>query len=299
MDKFEASLLKTSASSESDVGSKCGQKPRAARMSDSKSNRDRAGEGESFTEGEMGGGDRYTNVRIIGPMYRSVVRGLSAAGEGGGEGRERLEGSGGSVDKGGGRPSMSCLSLSARKPLLAGITRVPGDYAAKSDGALGVTGDVEDGDVSARVGSVAEESSMPPRNPASAMACAGIGSTRAVKLQVWNYRTKRLLVSHRFEQGGASSTNDTGDDDDGGTGGGKGGPTEAAGNKDGGSDAGAEEDGGGNDAAPLPVALSLHPSGDSIAVAFPHYISVYYIVGGGCVQPRKEGVSGGGGGGLP
>lgn len=300
MDKFELSLLETSACSESDVASTRGKEPMTARMSDSKSKRDRVGGGKFFTEDQMRGGERYTNVQISGPVYRSVVRGLSAAGDGGGEGRERREASGGGGGGGGGRPSMSCLSLCARKPLLAGITRIPGDSAVNGDRVVGGNGVDEDTDVSAKAGSGAERPSLLHRNPASPPLGGGIGGRSAVKLQVWNYRTKRLLVSHRFEQGGASSaiideTDD--DDDDGGAGEENKGSTAAAENKDGCSDAGADEDGGSNNADLTPVALSLHPSGDSIAVAFPHYVSMYYIVGGGSVEASKEGIFSGGGGG--
>ncbi|CAM9912249.1 unnamed protein product, partial [Sphacelaria rigidula] len=272
MDKFELSLLKTSASSESDVGSTRGKEPMTARMSDSKSKRDRVGGGKFFTEDQMRGGERYTN---------------------------RREASGGGGGGGGGRPSMSCLSLCARKPLLAGITRIPGDSAVNSDGVVGGNGVDEDTDVSAKAGSGAERPSLLHRNPASPPLGGGIGGRSAVKLQVWNYRTKRLLVSHRFEQGGASSAiiDETDDDDDGGAGEENKGSTAAAENKDGCSDAGADEDGGSNNADLTPVALSLHPSGDSIAVAFPHYVSMYYIVGGGSVEASKEGIFSGGGGG--
>ena len=48
-----------------------------------------------------------------------------------------------------------------------------------------------------------------------------------------------------------------------------------------------------------PVAISLHPCGDFIAVAFPHYVNVFYIVGGGGgdAAGTRDGGSGGSSGG--
>lgn len=103
--------------------------------------------------------------------------------------------------------------------------------------------------------------------------------------QVWNYRTKRLLVSHPFEQDGAPqhSTTSVGDQLKRGAGG------SGANSKITPPESDAAEGGRAGKDAGGPVGISLHPSGDAVAVAFANYISVYYIVGGGGNDPEEGG----------
>lgn len=201
-----------------------------------------------------------------GALYRPVVRGLGIP-------EQLMHGEGA-------RGSLSCLSLCARKPLIAGIARRGTRQQAESlrwdgnggggnrNGSVGVDVGAEEGGGDGGSEGGRGDGERPrqgrPRE---------VPGTAGVEIQVWNYRTKRALVKHRF-----------GDDSSGGGGGGGsdevvGGPGEV--NTPGGeADADGGGDGAGGDAG-NPVAISLHPSGDFIAVAFRHYVNVFYIVGGG------------------
>lgn len=211
-------------------------------------------------------------------LYRPVARGLGVRerqppawhGEAGMERGTRRRG------------SLSCLSVCARKPLLAAI--------ARGGAGLSSVGGVGDEEKSGSDGTAENDESprerqrrQRQRHPAT-----GRPTTAGVEIQIWNYRTKRALVRHRFgsdlpslggggggDGGGGGSIELLGSViDGGGTGGGGGGGMGADG-----GDGGAGGGDGGD--VTCPVALSLHPSGDSIAVAFPDYVNVFYIVGGG------------------
>lgn len=187
----------------------------------------------------------------VATLYRRVTRGLGL------EGHHVLR------DGEGGRGSLTCLTLCSRKPLLAGIARGPTRTPVTSysdDDTDGVSGEYTHGGDTQRL-----------KWPAT-------GSV-GVEILVWNYRTRRVLLKHRF--GGEDST------DGSGTGIGGGGSAETLPVEDGGETGDAE---GG--CATAPVAISLHPSGDSIAVAFPHYVYVYYIVGGGVGDGSGEAAAG-------
>eukprot|EP00752_Nemacystus_decipiens_P007835 g7000.t1 len=165
------------------------------------------------------------------------------------------------------RGSLSCLTVCARKPLLAAIARggagMPSAFGFcnddKSDSESTIDND-------ASLGETQREQKQRP--------ATGRSSGEGVEIQVWNYRTKRVLVRHRFGRDSSSA----------GGGGGRGdelvGSVIDAGGND--QETGADGVGGDDDGdVTCPVALSLHPSGDSIAVAFPNYVNVFYIVGGG------------------
>lgn len=178
-------------------------------------------------------------------LYRPVVRGLG------------VNASGHSLHGENRRWAMTSLSVSARKPLLAGIVKaMTGSEDSHHD----------------KEGTVCDEDGS--NNGSTGMAVDVRGSTTlrslpsiSSEVQVWNYRTKRLLVRHRFEQGPASRE-DLGGLAGGGEsevcigGGGTGGP-------------------GGEGHSLEPVAISLHPTGDEVAVAFPHYLNIFYVVGAG------------------
>ena len=202
-----------------------------------------------------------------GALYRPVVRGLGMP-------EQLMHGEGA-------RGSLSCLCLCARKPLIAGIARRGVRRQAEhfGRGGSGSAGGGGNGngsvgvDVGAEVGgndggseSGRGEGEKPRHErPGAVLGAAG------VEIQVWNYRTKRPLVRHRF---GEDSSGGGSDEVAGGAGemNARKGEADANGGGDGG--------GGGGDAV-NPVAISFHPSGDSIAVAFRHYVNVFYIVGGG------------------
>ncbi|CAM9932995.1 unnamed protein product, partial [Ectocarpus fasciculatus] len=233
---------------------------------------------------------RETPGKVKGnPQYRPVARALGVRGMKGGEG-------------GGG--SLSCLAVCARKPLLAAIARGGGGISARAGEHLNL-GDDESSDVgdesrSATADSKAD-SGMPRKKrqrqqqqqqqqqPAIGASAGGVAG--GSEIQIWNYRTKRLLVRHRFG-GDASSGN-------GGAQAGEllGSVVVAGGDDQGGGDG---EDAGGvhEEGATCPVSISLHPSGDSIAVAFPHCVNVFYIVGSGgeAIGDQDNGGGGGGGG---
>lgn len=207
------------------------------------------------------------------PLYRPVARGLvvcetqpSAFHGGVGVARSTRR-----------RVSLSCLAVCARKPLLAAIAR----GAAGSPFAGGICDDNKRyGD-----GTIDNDASLGERQPPPTAARSTGG---AVEIQIWNYRTKRALVRHRFGSDSSSP------------GGGGGGGDELVGSviDAGGNEQGMGTNGGGGsddgDAA-YPVAVSLHPSGDSIAVAFPNYVNVLYIVGGGGGIGGDQSGSGGAG----
>lgn len=230
-----------------------------------------------------------TTSNTTNPLYRPVARGLGL------RGRQkqpafRGEGSVNGVGRRGG--SLSSLTVCARRPLLGVIAkcgpRLSSSMVVAPEGREGgrrsETGAASDEDVSGSgntVGSgVPEGKEQQTRFNNHHHRAAGGG----VEVQVWNYRTKRLFVRHRFGGGDAW-------DGDGGNGDNLVGSVIAAGGDDqrvggGGVDAdaeGGEGTGGGEGEgdATSPVAVSLHPSGDSIAVAFPHFVNVFYVVGSG------------------
>ncbi|CAM9414220.1 unnamed protein product, partial [Ectocarpus sp. 12 AP-2014] len=126
--------------------------------------------------------------------------------------------------------------------------------------------------------------------PAAGASADGIDGSP--EIQIWNYRTKRLLVRHRF--GGDCSSGSS----DAQAGELLGSVVVAGGDDQGGSD-GTDAGGVREEGATCPVSISLHPSGDSIAVAFPHCVNVFYIVGsGGEAIGDQDNAPGGGGGGA-
>ena len=164
------------------------------------------------------------------------------------------------------RPSSwSCLSLCARKPLIAGIARgiyVPTGFSTSHPDYLQSSSDEDKG--SAHVGGEVEPSNHAGWN-LQGFAAASVG----VEIQIWNYRTKRMLLKHGFV--GSSPSSGSYED----IGGGARGVSAVAADK-GGQILAFQ---GGNEGA-LPIAISLHPSGDYLAVAFRHFINIFYIVGG-------------------
>eukprot|EP00903_Cladosiphon_okamuranus_P020583 g18894.t1 len=207
------------------------------------------------------------------PLYRPVARGL---GVGGGQ-PYAFHGEVG-LERNRRRGALSCLAVCARKPLLAAIAR-GGVGLVSADGTrndkTSNCGTAVDNDSS--LGERQRQHQHQPHQPANDRSTGG-----AVEIQIWNYRTKRALVKHRFGRGSSSAV---------GGGGGAAGVGEhfgsvldAAANDQTGSGGMGADRGGGGDGRDVtcPVAISLHPSGDSIAVAFPNYVNVFYIVGGGC-----------------
>lgn len=181
-------------------------------------------------------------------LYRPVARGL-------GLGKQAARGSNEA------RVSLTGLALCARKPLIAAIARsVPRAQALPPRG-----GDRRKSVRDNRCSDHGDEEDM-AQSGMRRQHQRSVGAAKMVEVQVWNYRTKRALVKHRFGEGSEGSGKEVTKDV--ATGGGSGGGAEAEGK------------GGGEDAA-IPVAISLHPSGNSIAVGFPHYVSVFFIVGGG------------------
>lgn len=112
------------------------------------------------------------------------------------------------------------------------------------------------------------------------------GTGGCVEIQIWNYRTKRALVRHRFGEDASPLGGDSSGVDE------LVGSVIDAGGNDRRGGAGGGHSGDDGDTA-FPVAISLHPSGDSIAVAFPNYVNVFYIVGGGG-EPVEDQRGGGG-----
>ena len=235
------------------------------------------------------------------PLYRPVARGLGVARRH----SRGCQGAGGGGGGGGGRTtgSLSCLAVCARKPLLAAIARGGATSWSEAGGGChsepGEGGDEESISDSVTINAGVSQGSgqerQKPQQPATAGSSSPGASGASAEIQVWNYRTKRMLVRHRFGR-------DCSSQDDGGVGGGGenlvGSVIGAGGGFQGGGEDGAgggDVDGNGGDAT-CPVALSLHPSGDSIAVAFPHCVSVFYVVGSGG-DPVADQIGGGGVGG--
>ncbi|CAM9319441.1 unnamed protein product, partial [Hapterophycus canaliculatus] len=219
-------------------------------------------------------------------LYRPVTRGL---------GVRRRRPLGGHKKRGGGeagwrrRGSLTCLAVCARRPFLAAIARGGGVSLAEEAGACRRCGDEEADDVGEAGLSGSSGCSDPgvPQNrrqrKESKTAAGGFehgadgfehGAEGRVEIQIWNYRTKQLVVRHPF-----------GGDDPTGSGGGVdelvGTVVDARGDDTAGGDVDQNNGAGGDGDATCPVAISLHPSGDSIAVAFPHYVNVFFIVGCG------------------
>ncbi|CAM9251968.1 unnamed protein product, partial [Ectocarpus sp. 4 AP-2014] len=219
------------------------------------------------------------------PQYRPVARALGMRGM---------------LGEGGGGGSLSCLAVCARKPLLAAIARGGGGMSARAEDHCNLDED-ESSDVGDENRSAADDSKtddgMPRKKrqrqqqqPAAGASALGIDGSS--EIQIWNYRTKRLLVRHRF--GGDCSS---------GSGGAQAGEllgsvVVAGGDDQAGGD-GTDTGGLREEDATCPVSISLHPSGDSIAVAFPHCVNVFYIVGsGGEAIGGQDNAPGGGGGGV-
>lgn len=238
------------------------------------------GNGAAATRTISVSGSKQSRETTIGsPLYRPVARGLGL------RGRQEPIFSGDGDLKGAGRRggSLSCLTVCARKPLLGAIAkggprRSAGVAAAEAgEGRYSEMDAASNGDICG--GGDTADSGVPRGKGQQQRLQNQHQPARGVEVQIWNYRTKRLLVRHRF--GGGSST---------GGGGGAdslvGSVIPAAGDDqrgDGVMDADGKGGGagGGDGDVLLPVAISLHPSGNSIAVAFPHYVNVFYIVGAG------------------
>lgn len=283
MDAFEVSLIKEAAEAEVSYSSGSG------------SRQVKGGVASAATVAAVASAGPETLETASGTLYRPVVRGLGVP--------EKL------MHGEGARGSLTCLTLCARKPLMAGIARkgkrqqVDFSRRGGSDdgGGGGGVGASMNGEVAVHAGdgggySGSDDSSEGARGdverPRRERTGVVLGTT-GVEIQVWNYRTKRPLVRHRFGDCSSGSDDGGGGDDVAGEVGAPGGGVEADEGGDGGGERG--------DAA-IPVAISLHPSGDFIAVAFPHYVNVFYIVGRGCDALGKGhgggcGVTGGSGGG--
>lgn len=212
-------------------------------------------------------------------LYRPVVHALCLSNQSGHRSSEKL------------KASCSCLTLCATKPLIAAIAKVGwGDGGgnreedcrqslAYHDSARVWSGEAE------RIGELTTTEGQGRQRPrrdgdVTTDADKSGGCIRGVEVQVWNYRTKQLLVKYPFDtkpsivDTGATGGPATPSIHRGGSGGGggdcAGGPT----NDDtlaGGSTV------GGNPS--IPVDISLHPSGHSIAIAFSHNVNIFYIVG--------------------
>ncbi|CAB1115621.1 unnamed protein product [Ectocarpus sp. CCAP 1310/34] len=219
------------------------------------------------------------------PQYRPVARALRVRGM---------------LGEGGGGGSLSCLAVCARKPLLAAIARGGGGMSARAEDHRNLDED-ESSDADDESRSAADDpkadDGMPRKkrqrqqqHPAAGASAGGIDGSS--EIQIWNYRTKRLVVRHRF--GGDCSS---------GSGGAQAGEllgsvVVVGGDDQGGSD-GTDAGGVREEGATCPVSISLHPSGDSIAVAFPHCVNVFYIVGsGGEPIGDQDNAPGGGDGGV-
>ncbi|CAM9442887.1 unnamed protein product, partial [Choristocarpus tenellus] len=181
---------------------------------------------EGTRDGSWRGASKSMRSRVL---FEPVVWGLGGVGEGCKEKQN--------MDRRTGGRGLTCLSLSTRKPLLAGII---------------------------------------PSVPA--------------QLCVWNYQSKRLMVRHWFNDG--VGVRKRGND------GGKVGQPDSDAecsvkDRDG---KGSGDHGTGSakidgEDSVRPVAVSLHPSGDSVAVAFHDFVGFYYIVGIG-VKLGVEGETG-------
>ncbi|CAM9787634.1 unnamed protein product [Scytosiphon promiscuus] len=212
-------------------------------------------------------------------LYRPVTRGLGIR-RGRPPGMHSKGGCGGRGPRR--RGSLTCLAVCARRPYLAAIARGGGGCSASEAGVCqwcrneGVGGAAEEG----LSGSSGDSDVGMPRKKRQRKeeVTPGLGVERGaegvVEIQIWNYRTKQIVVRHPF--GGIDPTGSSSGGDEL-----VGSVIDAGGDKKarGGFDL---DDGVGGDAeATCPVAISLHPSGDSIAVAFPHYVNVFFIVGCG------------------
>lgn len=253
---------------------------------------------------------RETTIKVN-PLYRPVARGLGLTGRQQQSPAFRGEGAVDGVGQRGG--SLSSLTVCARRPLLGAIAKggprssssvvvVVAPEAGEVEGCRSDTDAASDEDVSVSGNTAASGAPHGKRQQRQQrlhnqhQAARGGGGGGGVEVQVWNYRTKRLFVRHRFGGGGDSSSGD---------GGGGGGenlvgsviPTGGDNHRGGGGGMEADAEGGGGDGdATCPVAVSLHPSGDSIAVAFPHYVNVFYIVGSGGEAVDDQNGAGGGDG---
>lgn len=276
MDAFEDSLRAAADAELASTGSGSRQQGGNQRGSASLS----AGPSSTSASRETGG------KVMANPQYRPVARALGVRG---------MQGEGG-----GGGGSLSCLAVCARKPLLAAIARGGGGMSARAGDHRNLDDD-ESSDVGDESRSAAADSNadngMPRKKrqrqqqQTAAGASAG-GIDGSSEIQIWNYRTKRLLVRHRF--GGDSSSDNAGAQ----AGELLGSVVVAGGDDEGGGD-GADAGGVHEEGATCPVSISLHPSGDSIAVAFPHCVNVFYIVGsGGEAIGDQDNAGGGGGGGV-
>lgn len=259
MDNFEDSLK--NAAGDAELGSRSGTREEAKGCRD-------------VTVSTVMGrpGANALTADDCGPIFRCVVRGIGPVGQGQGQ----------DVRGKSGRGAMTCLSLCARKPLLAGIvrTRIEADpvhyLGRRSFGSISaaVVASSQHGKSSGSTNSHNEEEDDKIFSSSQHDLCV---PADCAEVQVWNYRTKRILLRYQFGNCSSGSEANSG-------GGGRGG---------GGGDTGGAETGGGGAEegnGATPVAISLHPSGDVVAVAFPHYISIFYIVGGG--GDREDGGGG-------
>ncbi|CAM9459794.1 unnamed protein product [Ectocarpus sp. 12 AP-2014] len=275
MDAFEDSLRAAADAELASTGTGSRQQGGKHRGSASLS----AGPSSASASGETGGRVKAN------PQYRPVARALGVRG---------------TLGEGGGGGSLSCLTVCARKPLLAAIARGGGGMSARAKDYRNLDEDESSdaGDESRSAAADSEVDDGMPRKkrqrqqqqPAAGASAGGIDGSS--EIQIWNYRTKRLLVRHRF--GGDYSS---------GSGGAQAGEllgsvVVAGGDDQGGGD-GTDAGGVREEGAACPVSISLHPSGDCIAVAFPHCVNVFYIVGsGGEAIGDKDNAPGGGGGGV-
>lgn len=210
-------------------------------------------------------------------LYQPVARGLTVESQGG---------------DGVARGSLKCLTLCARRPLIAGIARCETERFVSSPHGGCINGRKSfDKNENFSGGEKKHQGTISGRDDRQQRQGPVGGGFVGAEIQVWNYRTKRALVKHRFggDSPGEGSVAAAGASE-GDLAGGRGGEASET-----------DARGGGKDAT-VPVAISLHPSGDCIAVAFPNYINIFYIVGGGGSDavPREvprggDGDSGGGG----
>lgn len=152
------------------------------------------------------------------------------------------------------RGEVTALSLCARKPLLAGIVR-PRSGVDNCRGGEPIAC-LDNGSMNG-VRQIEGSASVSPRSQSAPVPCA--------EIQIWNYSTKQTLVSYQFRRDPLCQENLGGTLGEGDAGAGTRGID-------------VDESYCGKGGSPTPVAISLHPSGDAIAVGFPHYVNVFYIV---------------------
>lgn len=232
-------------------------------------------------------------------MYRPVTRGL-------GVGRKvplGVQNNGGGAEGGSRRRgALTCLAVCARRPFMAAIARGGGAWSVAEAGVVcrGCRDDketegVEEEDLSGS--SSVSDTGMPRKKrerveQRNQVGGFGRGAEGRIEIQIWNYRTKQLVVRHPFGGNDPSGSGSEGDV--------LVGSVIDAGGDDQAGGRGDQDDGVGSDEdATCPVAVSLHPSGDSIAVAFPNYVNVFFIVGCGGASVGDEDGIGAGGEGLP